>query len=117
MANDGKEDQFPGQGGDFHFMISYDCLQFCLNAAVSVPHYGGMQYASTYNTSGYTMEVMIPWSLLMAWKLPDVTPPLIGDTYHFDMQVDFNDGTSTRVGQLVWSSLRRVSRAASNCFS
>jgi hypothetical protein len=100
MVNNGT---FPGTAGDFQLMISYDCVQFCLNASVSVPHYGGMQYASTYNTSGYTMEVMIPWSLLMAWKLPDVTPPLIGDTYRFDVQVDFNNGTSTRVGQLVWN--------------
>ena len=94
MAND-HSSSFPGQVGDFHFMLSYDCLQFCLNASVALP-LPGIQYAATHNATGYTIELKVPWTVL------GVTP-LIGDTYEFDMQVDFNDGTSTRVGQLVWN--------------
>ncbi len=95
MANDRGTQPYPGSIGDFHFMISYDCFQFCLNAAVAVPP-GGMRYASTYDSTGYTMEVLIPWTLL------GVTP-LIGNTYQFDVQIDFNNGTTQRVGQLVWN--------------
>jgi hypothetical protein len=86
---------YPGSPGDFHFMISYDCKQFCENAAVSnLPN--GMQCASTSNSSGYTMEVKIPWPVL-------TVTPVIGANYGFDVQVNFNDGTNARVGQLVWN--------------
>ncbi|MCE5299248.1 MAG: hypothetical protein LLG37_00025 [Spirochaetia bacterium] len=95
MANDRGGSPYPGSVGDFHFMISYDCRQFCLNAAVALPP-TGMQYASTYDASGYTMEVKIPWTLLGV-------VPLINDSYGFDVQVDFNNGTNERVGQLVWN--------------
>jgi hypothetical protein len=95
MINDQGAQPFPGSVGDFHFMISYDCLQFCLNAAVAMPP-SGLQYASIYNTSGYTMEVKIPWTLLG-------TAPVIGASYGFDVQTDYNNGTNTRVGQLVWT--------------
>jgi hypothetical protein len=97
MANDRGSQPYPGSVGDFHFMISYDCLQSCLNAAVALPPGGGgIQYASTQSASGYIMEVRIPWLYLGV-------NPLIGDTYEFDVQVDFNNGTNTRVGQLVWN--------------
>jgi hypothetical protein len=77
-------------------MISYDCKQFCLNAAYAYPPQG-VQYASTYSaSSGYTMEVRIPWQILGV-------NPVIGADYGFDVQVNFNDGTNTRVGQLVWN--------------
>jgi len=95
MANDHGAQPYPGSVGDFHFMISYDCLQFCLNAAVALPP-SGMQYASTYDATGYRMEVLIPWALLGV-------SPLIGSTYGFDAQIDFNNGTNERVGQLVWN--------------
>ncbi len=65
MANDDGSQPYPGSIGDFHFMISYDCLQSCLNASVAIPPGGGgIQYASTYNASGYIMEVRIPWQYL-----------------------------------------------------
>ncbi len=99
MANDGGTQPFPGSVGDFQLMISYDCVSFCMNATVALPP-AGMQYASVYNASGYTMEVKLPWAMLGA--VLDVVP-LIGDTYQFDVQVDFNNGTSERVGQLVWN--------------
>ena len=95
MADDWGSLPYPGSTGDFHFMISYDCLQFCLNAAVAMPP-AGVQYASTHNASGYTMEVKIPWQLLGV-------NPVIGANYQFDVQVDFNNGTNTRVGQLAWN--------------
>lgn len=95
MANDHGAQSYPGSVGDFHFMISYDCLQFCLNAAVAMAP-SGMKYASTHDAGGYVMEVKIPWVLLGV-------VPAVGDTYQFDLQVDFNNGTSERVGQLVWN--------------
>jgi hypothetical protein len=95
MVDDWGSLPYPGSTGDFHFMISYDCLQFCMNAAVALPP-TGVQYASTHNAYGYTMEVRIPWQLLGV-------NPVIGANYQFDVQVDFNNGTNTRVGQLVWN--------------
>ena len=95
MANDRGTQPFPGSVGDFHLMISYDCLQFCMNATVAMPP-SGMQYSSTYDNSGYVMEVKLPWQLLGV-------APIIADTYQFDVQVDFNNGTSERVGQLAWN--------------
>lgn len=96
MANDRGTQDYPSSDGDFHFMISYDCLQFCLNAYVASVIPAGLQYVSTYNASGYTMEVSIPWTVLGV-------NPLIGASYEFDVQIDFNNGTDTRVGQLVWN--------------
>lgn len=95
MANDRGTQPFPGSVGDFHLMISYDTLQFCMNATVAMPP-AGMQYASTFNSSGYIMEVKLPWQLLGV-------VPIIAATYQFDVQVDFNNGTSERVGQLAWN--------------
>ncbi len=95
MNNDWGSLTYPGSTGDFHFMISYDCLQFCQNASLAVTP-PGMQYASTHNASGYTMEVKIPWQYLGV-------NPVIGANYEFDVQVDFNNGTNTRVGQLAWN--------------
>jgi hypothetical protein len=94
MVND-RSQPYPGSNGDFHFMISYDCQQFCLNATYAYPP-TGMQYASTHNPLGYTMEVRIPWLLLKV-------NPVIGADYGFDVQVNFNNSTNTRVGQLVWN--------------
>ena len=99
MANDGHADLFPTYTGDYQLMISYDCVSFCMNATVALPP-AGMQYASTHDASGYTVEVKLPWTMLGA-GLEIV--PLIGDTYRFDVQVDFNNATSARVGQLVWN--------------
>jgi hypothetical protein len=95
MNNDWGSLPYPGSTGDFHFMISYDCLQFCQNASLAVTP-PGMQYVSTHNASGYTMEVKIPWQYLGV-------NPVIGANYEFDVQVDFNNGTNTRVGQLAWN--------------
>ena len=99
MANVRDSEYFPVSVGDFHMMISYDCLQFCMNATFAMPP-AGMQYSSTYNSTGYIMEVKIPWAML-GYGLSVV--PLIGETYLFDVQVDFNNGTSERVGQLAWN--------------
>ena len=97
MANVRDSSTYPNSVGDYHFMISYDCLQFCLNANVATALLlSGMQYASTYNASGYIMEVRIPWAILGV-------NPVIGAAYLFDVQVDFNNGTNTRVGQLAWN--------------
>lgn len=104
MANDG--DTFPGTTGDFQLMISYDCVHFCMNATVALPP-EGMQIASTHDTSGYAMEVKLPWTMLGV-------VPLIGNTYRFDVQVDFNNGTSTRVGQLVWNGDANNWKSAAN---
>ncbi|MBN2754295.1 MAG: hypothetical protein JXR81_05440 [Candidatus Goldbacteria bacterium] len=95
MANDHGSQPYPGSVGDFHFMISYDSLQFCLNATVALPP-GGLVYKSTYDAAGYIMEVMIPWSTLGV-------VPVTGNFYQFDVQIDFNNGTTERVGQLVWN--------------
>jgi len=104
MANDG--DSFPGSLGDYQLMISYDCAHFCMNATVAMPP-AGMQFASSYGASGYNMEVKLPWTML------GVTP-LIDDIYRFDIQVDFNNGTSERVGQLVWNGDANDWRSAAN---
>ena len=96
MNNDWGSLAFPGGSqSDFHFMISYDCLQFCENVTVASPP-PGVQCASTHNASGYIMEVKIPWQVLKV-------NPVIGANYEFDVQVDFNNGTNTRVGQLAWN--------------
>ncbi len=95
MNNDWGADTFPATPGDIHFMISYDCLQFCENDTVALPP-SGVEYASNTNTGGYTMEVAIPWALVGA-------TPNGGTSFEFDLQVDFNDGTGSRVGQLVWN--------------
>lgn len=108
MANDRGSQPYPGSVGDFHFMISYDCLQSCLNAAVAIPPGGGgIQYASTYNASGYIMEVRIPWLYLGA-------SPVIGEDYGFDVQVNFNNGTNTRVGQLAWNGDKNDWKSSAN---
>ncbi len=99
MANDRGAQPFPGSVGDFHFIISYDTLHFCWNATVAMPP-TGLQYESTHDAAGYIMEVQIPWAELR--KNLGVVP-LIGETYQFDVQVDFNNGTSERVGQLAWN--------------
>jgi hypothetical protein len=104
MADDG--DTFPGSLGDFQLMISYDCLHFCMNASVALPP-AGMQIASTYDGAGYTIEVKLPWTMLGV-------VPLIGNSYRFDVQVDFNNGTSTRVGQLVWNGDANNWKSAAN---
>lgn len=103
-ANDG--DSFPGSLGDFQLMISYDSVHFCMNATVALPP-AGMQIASAFNASGYNMEVKLPWTMLGV-------VPLIGNTYRFDVQVDFNNGTSTRVGQLVWNGDANNWKSAAN---
>jgi hypothetical protein len=108
MANDRGSQPYPGSVGDFHFMISYDCLQSCLNAAVAIPPGGGgIQYASTYNVSGYIMEVRIPWLYL-------AVNPVIGADYGFDVQVNFNNGTYTRVGQLAWNGDKNDWKSSAN---
>lgn len=97
MANDRGAKPFPSAADDFHFIISYDAQHFCWNARVAMPP-SGMQYASTNVSGGYVMEVKLPWAILK----PN-SAILIGDTYQFDVQIDFNNGTSERVGQLVWN--------------
>jgi hypothetical protein len=66
-----------------------------------------MQYASTYNASGYIMEVRIPWQLLGV-------NPVIGADYEFDVQVNFNNGTNTRVGQLAWNGDKNDWKSSAN---
>ncbi len=95
MGNHRGSETYPNFKDDFHFMISYDCKEFCLNAQVPLL-LDGLEYKSTYDANGYIMEVMIPWSVLGV-------VPQNGSNYQFDVQIDFNDGTAQRVGQLVWN--------------
>jgi len=106
MNNDWGAETFPATPGDLHFMISYDCLQFCQNDTVALPP-SGVEYASNTNASGYTMELAIPWTLLGA-------TPNAGTSFEFDVQVDFNDGTGTRVGQLVWNGDQNDYQSSTN---